>query len=248
MPLSRLPVLPRGNIEIHAGRFHVEHVFDPPLNVQGLPFLDIHLYASRAVPVTVYINERDRLRSDVNLQPGEQIVRIDLRNYRDSRFDLDEWKGKIEEIGFDFWPQDNFYPYPKAQDTDVIVLGLEMKNHGPAAASLPYQGKALWMSHFRPNIPHGSSSAFKDIAARYRAHTGRKTDYDAILGDYRVRWISERYRSFTEQRIVSPVFAIVTGRSQVHEISEAAQIMQKSLEQTFGVRLPIDPPESGRAS
>jgi hypothetical protein len=240
-PLSRLPVLPRGNIKVHAGRFYAERTFDPPLDTDGSLFLDFRLHASRDVPVTIYINNNTKLRSDVVLHAGEQIVRIDLRNYDANLLDS-MWPDKrIKSIGFDVWPQDNFYPYPEVQDADILFFGLEAKNSDPAPALLPHRAKAIWMTHFRANVPH-ATDAFDDSLNRHRRLATQDTKYKFYTRDIFSGWKSEKFRTFTEHRIASPIFAILTDKDSLVSDEKAARALQKYLLQAYGVELPINPP------
>lgn len=200
---SRLPTVRRGNITVHAGRFFAERAFDPPLEARGLPFIDLHLSASHPVPVTVYLNRKDKLRSDVRLVVGEQIVRIDLRNYRGTRFDPDGWDGEIEDIALDLWPQDFFYPYPVATDTRVVLFGVRASHQASSQVHLPYRS-AAWAAQLRPNVPYGE--AVLDSIER-NALSARWFDNgkNSLLGEYGQRWINEGFRSFTPGKVMIPV-------------------------------------------
>jgi hypothetical protein len=202
-PLSQVPVVKLGRTSMHAGRFFAERRFDPALDVRGLPFIDLHLHASGSVPVTIYLNRRDRLRSDVLLRAGEQVVRIDLRNYWDTKFDPGAWDGRIHDLGIDVWPQDIIYPYPQAVDTALTLFGLRATNEIPDSAALSRQGRQGWVSQFQANVPFGEDRirALDDLASSSAAS---RTTREAISKEYRQRWISERFRSFTEHRILAP--------------------------------------------
>jgi len=90
---SKLPVIPYGQRTIHAGRSYAERVFDPPVDATGCFFLDFHVHASTDVPVTIYIND---VHSDVDLHAGEQIVRVDLRNFdQQRRFSYADWDKQV---------------------------------------------------------------------------------------------------------------------------------------------------------
>jgi hypothetical protein len=240
-PLSRLPVLPRGNVTIHAGRFHAERLFNTPLDADKHFFLDIHLHASRDVPVTIYVNMDGKLRSDVNLHAGEQIVRIDLRNHAAGLFGGKKQGGRINSIGFEIRPQDNFYPYPETQDTELVLFGMEAKSRDPEPARLPHKGRAIWMTQFRANIPHGDD-AVRDVQSNYRQLMMRQKKYKSLWRDDMSRWKNENFRSFTEHRIVSPIYAILTGEGSTPAEDRAARIMQMYLMKAYGVELPINPP------
>lgn len=237
-PLSRLPVLPRVNQRVHAGRFFAERRFDAPLEIGGCPFVDFHLYASGDAPVTVYIND---LRSDIHLHAGEQIVRVDLRNHDGrGRFRYSSWDKKIKTIAIDIWPQDNFYPYPKVRDIDLTVLGMETKNYAPVPALLPYTGKAIWLSQFRPNLPF--KYVIADISARQeQLQRATGENHRSITHTYIRRRGHERYRTFTEHRIISPIAAIIAHEAGPGGDLQAANVLQRSLADMYGVTLPVNP-------
>jgi hypothetical protein len=231
-PLSELPVIPHGNINIHAGRFYAERVFKDPVKVEGCHFVDLHLHASSDVPVTIYMND---LHSDFLLHAGEQIVRIDLRNFAISdQFDWRKWS-QIHRLSIDIWPHDNYYPYPQTKDVKITLLSLKASNHKPTAALLPHKGKVIWLSQFRANIPHQIAvpeELFDKFMQRQKySHPGL---------DHGSKYLHEGFRTFTEHRAVSPIFAILTiGADEVEQ--KVAQGLQHYLAEMFGVYLPIDP-------
>ena len=201
-PFSRLPTMRRGNVTVHAGRFFAKRGFDPLLETRGLPFIDLHLYASRPVPVTIYVNRKDKLGSDVQLVAGEQIVRIDLRNYRGTRFDPDSWDGKIEDLALDLWPQDFFYPYPVAEDTRIILFGVRASNQAADRVVLPERSVA-WMARLQPNVPYGNTITQIENSALAAGLFG--DERRPLLQEYGQRWIHERFRSFTHGKVMTPV-------------------------------------------
>jgi len=234
--LTGLPVIAHHKMKIHAGRFYAERVFDPPLDVTGCFFLDFHAHASCDVPVTVYVNE---VHSDVDLHAGEQIVRVDMRNFdRPGRFTYADWDKKVRRIGFDVWPQDNYYPYPEVQNTRVVFFGMTAGDRKPEPDVLPYRGKAIWLSRFRPNLSRGIVVP-RDLYDRYM----QRQHYRHVGLDYGSRWISERFRTFTEHRCVTPIFAILTSPSASPGELETAKDLQRFLDRMFGVRLPVNPRE-----
>ena len=232
-PLSKLPVIPYHKLQIHAGRFYAEKVFDRPIDVTDCYFLDFHLRASTNVPVTIYVNS---VHSDVDLHAGEQLVRIDFRNYQHRSFTYEAWDKKIRRIGFDIWPQDNHDPYPAVRDLEIVFFGMTATNTKPAPDRLPHRGKAIWLSQYRPNIGRGVAVP-RNLYGKYM----QRQHYKHVGMDYGSRWISERFRTFTEHRAVSPVFAILTAKDATPLVREAAQIMRDCLGRRFGVKLPINP-------
>ena len=233
-PLAKLPVIPHHNITIHAGRFYAERVFDPPVDATGCFYLDFHIRASCDVPITVYINQ---VHSDIDLHAGEQIVRVDMRNFNlKGRFTYAEWDKQVRRISFDIWPQDNYHPYPKVQNAEIVFLGMTATNGKPAPANLPHKGKAIWLSQFRPNVGRGVAVS-RDMYDQYM----QRQHYKHVGMDYGSRWISEGFRTFTAHRAVSPVFAILSGPDTSDREQEMARTLQSHLEKMFGVRLAINP-------
>jgi hypothetical protein len=230
--LAALPVIPHGKLQIHAGRFYTERTFDPPLDVTGCHFLSFHIHASADVPATIYVNE---LHSDVDLHAGEQIVRIDLRNFEQKgRFSYADWDHRLRRISCDIWPQDNFHPYARATDTEVTFCGVTASNQDPTRDRLPHRGQAIWLSQFRPNLPRGVAvprSLYDQYLQRQR--------YKHVGLDYGSRWISERFRTFTEHRAVSPIFAIAVGNPPSATEQLAAEHLRDHLRKVFGVQLPL---------
>ncbi|NLF71233.1 MAG: DUF4838 domain-containing protein [Candidatus Anammoximicrobium sp.] len=231
-PLSALPVIPHGKRQIHAGRFYAETTFDPPLDATGCQFVSFHVHASADVPATIYIND---VHSDVDLHAGEQIVRIDMRQFDvKGRFSYADWDHQLHRISLDIWPQDNDYPYPPAKDTDVTLFSMTASNHDPQIEKLPHRGQAIWLCQFRPNLARGVAvprTLYDQYLQRQR--------YKHVGLDYGSRWISERFRTFTEHRAVTPIFAIVVSDPATPAQRHTAEHLQTCLEKTFGVRLPV---------
>ncbi len=233
-PLAKLPVIPHHNITIHAGRFYAERILDPPIDATDCFYLDFRIRASCDVPITVYINQ---VHSDIDLHAGEQIVRVDMRNFdRKGRFTYADWDKQVQRIGFDIWPQDNYYPYPKVQNAEIVLLGMTATNAKPAPGTLPHKGKAIWLSQFRPNIGRGVAVP-RELYDQYM----QRQHYKHVGMDYGSRWMSEGFRTFTEHRCVSPIFAILTGPNPSQQQQDLATALQGHLEKVFRVRLPINP-------
>lgn len=232
--LAKLPIIPHHNIKIHAGRFYAERVFDPPIDATDCFYLDFHIRASCDVPITVYINQ---IHSDIDLHAGEQIVRVDMRNFnRTGRFTYADWDKQVQRIGFDIWPQDNYYPFPKVRNAEIVFFGMAATNGKPTPSTLPHKGKAIWLSQFRPNTGRGVAVP-RELYDQYM----QRQHYKHVGMDYGSRWISEGFRTFTEHRAVSPVFAILTGPRPSDRQQGMAATLQGHLEQMSGVRLPINP-------
>jgi hypothetical protein len=161
-----------------------------------------------------------------------------MRNFdREGRFTYADWDKKIRRIGFDIWPQDNYYPYPPAHDARIVFLSMTARGRTPTPQLLPHPGTAIWLSQFRPNLPRGVTVP-RDLYDRYL----QRQRYRHVGLDYGSRWISERFRTFTEHRAVTPIYAIVTGPSPSAEEMETAEKLSAVLGRMFGVRLPINPP------
>lgn len=221
LPLSQLPLSKRGRVPVHTGNFRLRRGFAPALDTRGQRYVSLHLYASHAVPVTIYINEHPAFRSDFQLVPGEQIIRIDQRNFTPPNaaggtMNIPE----IKAITLDIWPQDRFYPYPEIRDTKLMLLGLRLESDLPTPEVLPYRKKVIWMSHFRPNVPLG---AVERTAAGQSLSPSR----------------GERFRSSTPHRILSPIAAIVADPSDNPVHREVVSRLQHRLMTAYGVELPV---------
>lgn len=236
-PLSRPPAVRRGSRTVRAGRFHAERAFEPPLALAGRRFIDLRVVAGSDVPATIYLNGRGGSRHDVHLHAGEQTVRIDLSNLGDDRNPLRGAPQRIDSIAIDLWPRDAFYPYPAAADTVLRVLELTLSDRMPTAEA--GTGPGLHLTHFRANLPF--DAVIRSLAeAMTEAHRGdpRGERLDAA---YATHPLTERFRSFTAHRLVSPIQVILTGGAVAGE-REAAVFLQELLARAFGVELPIDPP------
>ena len=230
-PLSKLPVVPRGNITLHAGRFYLERVLDEPLKADGCHSISLHVHATRDVPVTFYT---DAFRADVNLHAGEQIIRMDLRNFQG--FDASKPQ-VIKSLALDIWPQDHFYPYPAAKDVSVTVLSLTAANREPVPADLPYAGKAIWLSAFRATVPN--EPPYSAVAVpKENMDKLRRTKQTGNIDRYLPRG-KERSRTWCSHRTLSPITAILTGGDAASK--PPTEAVQRCLERAFGVRVPIDP-------
>lgn len=199
-PFTRLPVVQRGGQRLHAGRFFSERTFSPAIDAKGLPFVDIHLFAEQAGPATIYINRRHQLRSDVQLAKGEQVVRIDLRNYKGTRFDLESWDGRIEDLAIDLWPADMLYPYQSSLDNTVYMLGMRFSNDNTmtgavepravktvvrARATLPLLADVL--NGLVSQCPYTALSCESAKAIRY---------------EYGLRYVNEKFRTFSKNLVI----------------------------------------------
>jgi hypothetical protein len=222
LPLSQLPTAARGRLRVHAGHIQLRRRFEPALDGRGQRYLNLHLQVSHAVPVTLYINEKSALRSDINLYPGEQIVRIDLRNFSRPGHEVTEVPS-IASITLEVWPQDLFYPYPETRDVDLLLLGLTMDSTPPTPNVLPYPGKVIWLSHFRPNVPHA----------------GRGVGSMGVGLTYMRGSREERFRSSTPHRVLSPIAAIVMHPSDAPAEAQTALSLQRHLKAAYDIELPV---------
>ncbi|MBM4047282.1 MAG: DUF4838 domain-containing protein, partial [Planctomycetes bacterium] len=229
LPTCRLPLHPEGTNTFRVGTFLLQKRLAEPVDIKECHFVEFHFIASTDVPVTLYLDLSNvsGLRSDLLLHAGEQIVRLDWRQHAAGLWgkQKEQWDGKLTGVKVDFWPQDNFYPHPAARDAEVTLLGVTACNHDRTPTDLPYLGKALWLTQYRSNIPHN----IVVDKARLRQKDGA-LDYQ--------RYSSERFRTWTSHRALTPVFAIVADA----ETRDAAQAIQSYLEKLCGARLPINPP------
>ncbi|MGD9496276.1 MAG: DUF4838 domain-containing protein [Armatimonadota bacterium] len=243
LPLSELPVVeigghPEGVHAMHAGTFLLRRRFEPALDVSRCHFFDLHVCSTASVPITVYLDTTaGGLRSDSVLHPGEQIVRVDIRQHRRGWRNFAQWDGGLAGIGIDFWPQDNFFPYSPAQDVRITLLGITATNLEPGPGDLPHGREAVWLRHFRPDIPHGVSRYGGGpplVGYEHLRGQGQALDYG--------RYTSQAFRTSTERGTLTPIFALVTapGASEVER--EAAERLAEYLQRGYGVRLPVNPP------
>jgi hypothetical protein len=222
LPLSQLPTVARGRLHVHAGQIQLRRRFEPALDGRGQRYLNLHLLVSHAVPVTLYINEKSALRSDIHLYPGEQVIRIDLHNFSRPGHEVTEVPS-IASITLAVWPQDLFYPYPETRDVDLLLLGLTLDASLPTPQVLPHPGKVIWLSHFRPNVPHG----------------GRGVGSTAVGLTYMRGSRAERFRSSTPHRVLTPIAAIVIHPSDAPAEAQTALSLQRHLKAAYGIELSV---------
>jgi hypothetical protein len=230
IPFSKLPVItldtsPKGINKMHAGRFFLDSTLKTPLNTKDCRYLDIHLYTNRALPVTVFFYGQ---HFDVYLNAGEQIIRADFTNFK--RLAQKTREGKINRLAFEFLPQNSIYPYSKTRDTEVTIISVSARNYPLLPKHLPYKNKTIWMSHQRPNIPF---NIYPEIIKKHMGLPGQRDQRPHRTATF---YRHERFRSFTEQRIVSPVFNILYDK----ENETAASELQKYLHKLFKVSLNIE--------
>ena len=237
LPFSRLPMVPLGNRaegvnRTHAGRFLLMTELPRPLDMTECHFVELHLHTSHDVPISVYLDfgGTKGQRVDFHLHAGEQIVRTDVRNLY--RVEQDKWDRKIHGLKIDFWPADNFYPYPQVHDTEVVLLGISASNFVQTPRELHHRRKAVWLTQYRSNIPHRITIDRKHLRRHRQKHAHIEHD---------LYFCREKFRTFTEHRALSPIFAILTGRGAADEDRQAAREIQQYLRRLCGVRLPIDP-------
>lgn len=221
LPICELPIHPDGKNKLRAGTFLAKRSYSPAIDLEGCDYVDIRLNASRDVPMSVYLDMDNvaGIRGDVPLHAGEQIIRLDLNNHFTGEWGRfkEKWSGKVSAIGLDFWPQDNYYPYPEAKNAEVTILGIDARIYERLPSELPYVGKAIWLTQFRPNLRFEPK-----VDAKY-------------LRKPRSSHFPERYRSWTPQRELTPVFAIQATKDD----GNAAQILSVYLKKLFNVQLPV---------
>jgi len=142
-------------------------------------------------------------------------------------------------ISFDFWPQDNLYPYDPARETEIFILGVSVKS----ARAQPLPESAFRMTHFRANRSY-RKHFLKDIAEPYgqlmRAHGNLRPLGKQLL----TTKIAEKYRTVTVHRIVAPISRIIT-ETQDAEAMEAAAQLESFLSEMFGATIPHHASDSG---
>ena len=231
-PLTRFPLVRRGNRNVHAGRISATRRFDPPLEIGKCRFLDLHVHASHAVPATIYIDRGIQIRSDVELFAGEQSVRIDFGSFVDHRFNVPKWEDKIHKITIDFWPQDNLYPYKKTRDTEIVFQGIEVKN---SFAPLRLDN-ALALTHFRSNMSP-RKDILRDITEPYSRLMASEETLQPLAQNMMPTRITEKYRTVTVHRVVSPISRIITEAHDTDAKTAAAHV-KSLIAASFGKTLP----------
>jgi hypothetical protein len=221
-PLPSLPVGRRGMRTAHLGNVFAERILDRPLRVAAADSAYLHVVASADVPASVYLRVAGQglLRADVALHEGEQIVRVDLANFRGLA-----GEGSLTGLGVELWPQDLIYPYPPARDVELVLASLELRAGEPDPAWLPYAGRAAWLTSFRPNVSHGDGAIIRATRSD-RATAAMHQRYGSSR--------SETFRSFTAHRVLTPVAGIVAGP----ESEQAATALQAGIAAQFAVQLP----------
>jgi len=235
LPLSKLPEyhLPNhchGPRALRAGTVVLARPLPGGIDISGCHFVELHLAASTDVPVTVYLDmeQAGGVRSDGYLHAGEQILRIDLRQHAAGTWGRmkEKWTGKVTGLKIDFWPQDNFYPFSRARDAEVSLMGVTACNRDRSPADLPYAGRVVWLTQYRPNVPH----TIVVDKGRLRQWRNKVPEYSA--------YYPERFRTRTEQRVLTPIGFIAADTARGSS-PEAAEALQGYLHRLFGARLPI---------
>jgi hypothetical protein len=153
---------------------------------------------------------------------------VDLNGHKaNRRWDRGKWTGKLTGLKIVFWPQDNMYPHPNVHDTTIALLGVRARNNDVTPAELPWAHKAVYLTQYRPNIPHRIPG---ELAMRPERGSHEGAD-----------GIPERFRTWTTHRELTPLVAILTGSEPDADLQTAARAAQTYLQQAGGVRLPINP-------
>jgi len=231
-PMSQFPTVRRGNRLVHAGRISVVRRFDPPLEIDKGRFLDIHLRTSREIPASIHIDRGFRTSSDVELIAGEQVVRIDFGSFVDHRFNVPKWEDRIHKMSIDFWPQDNLYPYNQSVDTEIVFLGLEVKNYN----TFNRNDNSIAMTHFRPNFSP-RREILRDISEPYTRLMISNDNLEPLAKNFMLTKITEQYRTVTVHRIVSPISRIITEANDTEAIDAALQL-KSFIAKAFGKNMP----------
>lgn len=106
----------------------------------------------------------------------------------------------------------------------MALLGITARNYDPAPGELPFAGRAVYLAQHRPNIPHNIPAALRPDGNPQGA-SGR----------------NERFRTWTRQRVMTPLVAILTGPKPSATLRRAARAAQAYLQKMTGVTLPINP-------
>jgi hypothetical protein len=177
------------------------------------------------------------------LVPGEQYVRIDLSTMFGNAEERKAATSTLLRFAIDLWPQDLFYPYPNVIDTAVVLFDLTATDGLIEPRRLPHQGKAIWMTHFRANTGL-NGKAIHQVAENAQWQGANRAATRRIDHHYVRAARTEAFRTFTEDRIVSPLFRIVTQPSGLPQDRIAAEALQRRLAAMYGATLPIDPPDT----
>ncbi|MCM8769956.1 MAG: DUF4838 domain-containing protein [Candidatus Omnitrophica bacterium] len=233
LPEYRLPISDKGKKIIHSGSFVLVKKLETPVDISGCDFVEFHVSSSTSVPATFCLDMPDipGVRSDIHLHPGEQIVRLDLRQHAAGAWGRhkEKWNGTISGIKIEFWPQDNFYPHPQTKDGQFVLLKVSALNYKHQPADLPYPGQVIWLAQYRSNLTYNLPVPRE----KWRLRPNKTADRD--------HYEPERFRTFTADRCLTPLRAIVIGPGASPEETRTAENLQQYLKKLFGVTLPINP-------
>jgi len=174
------------------------------------------------------------MSAQVTVQPGEQIVRIDVKSLRRGSWKWQDYLGVLRGFEIVAHPQDNYYPHPPVKDGRLALFSLTARNYVAARDELPYDGKAVWLSQYRPNHRFRLQELGGDLynpPQRYRLTRPTFKDREAPAGQ------GEAFRTSTERRITAPLFAIIAAPADEPQ----ARLMQDYLARMFRVKLPVNP-------
>jgi hypothetical protein len=229
LPVRRIPIAADGRNDLHAGWFAVRKTLVEPVDASGRDAVELLLHASCALPLSVVLamEGAGEVRSDVLMHAGVGLVRVDLNAHAQGRWPRAKWTGRITAVSLVFRPQDNVYPYPAVKDAVVTLLGVTARRGAPRPADLPWAGRAALLAQVRPNIPHDIPP---ELAIRGQGHDSQPPD----------GW-TERFRTWTDPRIVSPLTAICTAAAPSPGELEVARLASEYLRRLTGVTLPVNP-------
>jgi len=256
LPTQDLPLHAGGLTEAHTGFFYVNCRLPKPVPVRGLNSFEIHLWASTAMYLDFLLDvgpQKDRPRNfppkvsvQVRVQPGEQIVRLDLNNLVRGGWDWKPYAQELRGLEIVAHPQDNWYPHAPARDGRLALFSVAARNYMPDATELSGGGKAIWLSQYRPNHRFAQQELAGDLySPPQRYGLTRPSFKDRNFPSGR----SEAFRTSTDRRIAAPLYGIVAADADQPQ----AEILQSYLQKMFRVRLPINPaglvakPDQGNA-
>lgn len=239
-PTQKPPLNPDGLKKIHIGSHYVLWQPESPIDIRGLNHVELRVWSSRRLPMKIRLGNSDdgkneKLKADVFLQPGEQIVRVDLKNRKRGKWDHEKWMTSLENVEFYFYPQDQFYPFDPPEDVRCLIHSLTFRAEAPEPADLPYKGRAIWMTQYRSNVDFKNRFLFSPPHYGMKATKYQKEGAGAISMPPG-REIREGFRTFTPHRFLAPVFAVVA-----RDAEPQGRAFSDYLEKMFNVKLPVNP-------
>ncbi len=227
LPVRRLPIHPDGRRDLHAGWFVLRKAFPDPIDCAGCDAFEIALDLSCDLPVSVCIATEGagEVRSDIRAHAGRQVLRMDLDAHARGRWKRQKWTGRVTGVKLVFWPQDAFHPHPPVRDARATLRGIVARRGRPSPGDLPAAGEAVWLAQVRSNLefdlPPGL--AVRPPQGSDAAPTGTR----------------ERFRTWTERRVMTPIAAIRTPADATPAETKGAAAAREHFGKLCGVKLPV---------